>query len=162
MVEFMSQNEASSPHRSSPQVSLKDRLLRLLAHGPMATSTLVKIVTMQDYGLDKAEKLTEEPWQTAYKRNRNRILNALNRLEKQKRIIGEDLLAGQGPEIAIQVRWWRLHTAKEWRTGKVDKAISRRYAQRIWPQIAPSLARMRHWQNLLKQEATPSEPKPTC
>ena len=150
----MSQAEQPNPHGASPHISLKDRLLRLLAQGPMATSTLVKIITMQDYGLEEEHLLTEEPYRSAYKRNRNRILNALNRLEKQKRVIGEDLLAGQGPEIAIQIRWWRLPSRKEWRTGKVDKALSRRLAQRIWPQVEPSLKRMQHWQRLLQE--TPS------
>jgi hypothetical protein len=117
----------------------------------MATSTLTKIITMQDHGLEEERQLTEEPWRTAYKKTRTKILNALNNLEKQKRVIGEDLLAGYGSQTAIQIRWWRLPSRREWHIGKVDKALSRRLAQKIWPQVEPSLRRMEHWQKILQE-----------
>ncbi len=144
--------KAARGHGSSPQPSLKDRLLRLLRAGPMATTTLAKQVTIEDNGLEDPAELSNEPYRTSFKYTRTKILRALTVLEKQKRVIGEDLILVQNRSVATQVRWWRLPTAKERKAEKVDKALSRRLAQRILPQIQPSLARMSHWQALLKQQ----------
>jgi len=110
---------------------LQRKLLHLLDRGPDTTGNLADGIGV----------------------NREHVRLALKRLEAQGLVVGWDLLAGLESAGPIQFKCWRIPTAREKSKGRVDLAINTRQAARIYRRILPTLAKIKRWNSILKEDA---------
>jgi len=144
-------NKARAPARRdrSPCLgSMERQLLHLLEQGPATTRCLAEAVALQRLGLPQREDLRVKPFLDRYKRIHQQVLSALRRLKAKGLIYGEGLVVGTLGSGPMSLKWWRLLTAAERSSGKVNHRLNQKAMRRIWQQAAPTLKRVEHWRNL--------------
>ena len=107
-----------------------------------------KLLRLLDRGSDTTGNLAN-----AIGVNREHVRLALKRLEVHRLVVGWDLAARLESTGLIQFKCWRLLTAREKASGRIDPSTNTREATRIYRRILPTLAKVRRWNRVLQKDA---------